>query len=132
MNNIVLKGRLTADPELRYTQGTNLAVCNFTVAVDRRYDKETTDFISCQAWRQTAEFICKYFGKGKEILLSGELHLDNYTTKEGEKRTFTRVSVEAVEFCGDKHSTGNRPSSVKEDTSPPDDYFTISEENIPF
>lgn len=131
MNNIVLKGRLTADPELRYTQGTNLAVCNFTVAVDRRYDKDTTDFIPCQAWRKTAEVICKYFGKGKEILLSGELHLDNYT-KEGEKRTFTRVSVETVEFCGDKHSTGNRPASGKEDTSPPDDYFTISEQNVPF
>lgn len=131
MNNIVLKGRLTADPELKYTQGTGFAVCNFTVAVNRRYDKETTDFISCQAWRQTAEFICKYFGKGKEILLSGELHLDNYTTKEGEKRTFTRVSVDAVEFCGDKHLAESKPSD-KEDTSPPDDYFTINEEDVPF
>lgn len=100
MNKVILKGRLTANPELKTTT-TDITVCDFSVAVNRRYNKEQTDFINCQAWRQTAEFISKYFKKGQEILVVGELHIDKWD-KDGETRYSARVSVDEVEFCGSK------------------------------
>lgn len=100
MNKVILKGRLTANPEIRNTQG-GTTVCNFTVAVNRKFNRDVTDFINCEAWRQTAEFVSKYFSKGKEIALSGELHIDKYE-KDGETRYSTKVSVDEVEFCGNK------------------------------
>lgn len=109
MNKMILKGRLTADPELRKTQN-DIAVCNFTVAVNRRFDREKTDFINCEAWRQTGEFIAKYFGKGKEIALIGELHIDKWD-KDGETRYLTKVSVEEVEFCRGKNDGEAKPNN---------------------
>ena len=109
MNKIILKGRLTADPELRKTQN-DISVCNFTVAVNRRFDREKTDFINCEAWRQTAEFIAKYFSKGKEIALIGELHIDKYD-KDGETRYSTRVAVDEVEFCGGRNDGEAKPNN---------------------
>lgn len=103
MNKIILKGRLTANPELKKTP-SEISVCDFTIAINRRFDKEKTDFINCQAWRNTAEFITKYFSKGKEILVVGELHIDKYE-KDGEHKQFTRVVVDEIEFCGNKTET---------------------------
>ena len=100
MNKVFLKGRLTADPEIRKT-ANDISVCNFSIAVNRRFDREKTDFINCEAWRQTAEFISKYFTKGKEIAVCGELHIDKWD-KDGETRYLTKVSVDEVEFCGIK------------------------------
>ena len=100
MNKVILKGRLTANPELKTTT-TDITVCDFSVAVNRRFNKEQTDFINCQAWRQTAEFINKYFTKGQEILVIGELHIERWD-KDGETRYATRVVVDEVEFCGSK------------------------------
>ena len=100
MNKVFLKGRLTADPEIRKT-ANDISVCNFSIAVNRRFDREKTDFINCEAWRQTAEFISKYFNKGKEIVIGGELHIDKWD-KDGETRYLTKVSVDEVEFCGSK------------------------------
>ena len=100
MNKVFLKGRLTADPEIRKTTN-DISVCNFSIAVNRRFDREKTDFINCEAWRQTAEFISKYFTKGKEIAVWGELHIDKWD-KDGETRYLTKVSVDEVEFCGSK------------------------------
>lgn len=100
MNKVLLKGRLTANPEMKKTT-SDISVCNFTIAVNRRFDREKTDFVNCEAWRQTAEFITKYFTKGKEIVVCGELHLDKYD-KDGETRYSTKVSVDEVEFCGSK------------------------------
>ena len=100
MNKVFLKGRLTADPEIRKTTN-DISVCNFSIAVNRRFDREKTDFINCEAWRQTAEFISKYFNKGKEIVIGGELHIDKWD-KDGETRYLTKVSVDEVEFCGSK------------------------------
>ena len=100
MNRVILKGRLTANPELKTTT-TDIMVCDFSIAVNRRFNKEQADFINCQAWRQTAEFINKYFTKGQEILVTGELHIDKWD-KDGETRYATRVSVDEVEFCGSK------------------------------
>lgn len=102
MNKVILKGRLTATPELKKT-ATDIYVTDFSVAVNRRFNKEQTDFINCQAWRQTAEFITKYFTKGQEILVIGELHIEKWD-KDGETRYSTRVVVDEVDFCGSKEN----------------------------
>ena len=102
MNKVFLKGRLTADPEIRKTTN-DISVCNFSIAVNRRFDREKTDFINCEAWRQTAEFISKYFTKGKEIVVCGELHIDKWE-KDGETKYLTKISVDEVEFCGSKEN----------------------------
>lgn len=109
MNVIVLKGRLTADPELKNVGAKQTAVCDFSIATNRRFEKEKTDFISCQAWGQTAEFISKYFSKGKEIAVVGELHIDRYE-KDGGSRYITRVKVDGVEFCGSKNDNQAEPN----------------------
>ena len=126
MNKVFLKGRLTADPEMRKTTN-DIAVCNFTVAVNRRFDREKTDFINCEAWRQTAEFITKYFLKGKEIALCGELHIDKYD-KDGETRYATKVSVDEVEFCGNKSDNAELEKTKKK----VDFEEIIDDEDLPF
>lgn len=113
MNSVILVGRLTADPELRQTQ-SGVSACNFTVAVDRKFaDKNTgerqADFIRCQAWRQTADFIGKYFSKGKMIGITGSLRTGSYTDRNHSDVTHytTDVYVDNVEFVGGKNdSTG--------------------------
>lgn len=111
MNKTVLVGRLTADPELRQTQ-SGVASCRFTVAVNRRYaDKSTgerqADFITCVAWRQTAEFVSRYFSKGKMIAVEGELRNNNYQDRNYPDVTHycTEVLVDNVEFCGGKNDS---------------------------
>jgi single-strand DNA-binding protein len=108
MNRVILIGRLTADPELRQTQ-SGVAVCRFTVAVDRKFKNKDTgekeaDFITCQAWRQTAEFVGRYFTKGSMIALEGSLRTGKYQDKNHSDVTHytTDVMVENVEFCGGK------------------------------
>lgn len=122
MNKVILKGRLTANPELKTTT-TDITVCDFSVAVNRRYNKEQTDFINCQAWRQTAEFISKYFKKGQEILVVGELHIDKWD-KDGETRYSARVSVDEVEFCGSKSE--NKTHTTDDDVNI-EDFVEIPE-----
>lgn len=118
MNKVILTGRLTADPELRQTQ-SGLAVCKFTVAVNRKFKNQQTgeyeaDFITCQAWRQTAEFISKYFSKGKMIAVEGTLRTGSYQdrTHPDVMHYTTDVSVENVEFCGDKGGNSNAAPSA--------------------
>lgn len=113
MNKVMLIGRLTADPELRQTQN-GIASCQFTVAVNRKFaDKNTgerqADFIRCQAWRQTAEFVGKYFSKGKMIALEGSLRTGSYTDKNHSDVTHytTDVYVDNVEFVGGKNDGGS-------------------------
>ena len=110
-NKVILMGRLTADPELKQTQ-SGTAVTSFNLAVDRRYTKEgqekQTDFITCQAWRSTAEFICKYFAKGSAMLVCGELQTRSWEDQQGNKRYATEVVVGDVSFCeAKKNSEGN-------------------------
>ena len=112
MNKVILIGRLTADPELRQTQ-SGIASCRFTVACDRRFtDKNTgerqADFISCIAWRQTAEFVSRYFNKGKLICVEGSLRNNNYQDKNHPDVTHytTDVQVDNVEFVGGKGESG--------------------------
>lgn len=112
MNKVILVGRLTADPELRQTQ-SGIASCRFTVAVDRRFaDKATgerqADFITCTAWRQTAEFVSRYFNKGKLIAIEGSLRNNNYQDRNHPDVThYTMdVQVDNVEFVGGKSESG--------------------------
>lgn len=113
MNNVNLLGRLTADPELRQTT-SGIASCRFTIAVNRKFkNKETNeydaDFISCVAWRQTAEFVSRYFHKGSMIAVSGSLRTGSYTDKNYQDVTHytTDVYVDNVEFTGEKKGEGN-------------------------
>ena len=109
MNCVQLVGRLTSTPELKQTQ-SGISTTRFTVAVDRRYQKsgeeKRADFINCVAWRQTAEFICKYFTKGQRIGLEGKITTDKYQDKDGNMRFITDVDVNNVEFVESKGSNG--------------------------
>lgn len=129
MNKVILKGRLTSKPELKTTT-SDIYVTDFSVAVNRRFNKEQTDFINCQAWRQTAEFINKYFDKGQEILVVGELHIDKWE-KDGETRYSTRVSVDEVEFCGSKADNKEQSNSAEEQF---DEFIDIGDDDssLPF
>lgn len=104
LNKVIIMGRLTADPELRSTQSGN-SVVQFTVAVDRSYrkpDEETqADFISCVAWKQTAEFVSRYFGKGRMIAIEGRLQTRTYDDKNGTRHYITEVIVDEVSFTGE-------------------------------
>lgn len=118
MNIITLKGRLVADPELRQTQ-SGVSHTRFKVAVDKYTGKDgekSADFIDCDAWRNTAEFISKYFAKGQEIVISGALHNNNYEKQDGTKVYSYIVTADRVEFCGAKGSNtapaGSAPADV--------------------
>lgn len=112
MNKVIIIGRLTADPELRQTQ-SGISSCRFTVAVNRKFKNQNgeydADFISCQAWRQTAEFVSRYFNKGKMIALEGTLRTGSYQDRNHSDVTHytTDVFVENVEFCGDSKGSSN-------------------------
>lgn len=130
MNLIVLKGRLIADPEVKKVGANQTTVCEFCVATDRRFEKDKTDFINCQAWGNTGEFISKYFSKGKEIALVGELHIDKYE-KDGENRYLTRVKVDTVEFCGSKNDTSSSDKAEAKAASA--DFEVIDDDDsLPF
>lgn len=101
LNKVILGGRLTADPELKQTpQG--VAVTTFSIAVNRRGKDAQTDFINCQAWRQTAETICKYFKKGSSICISGQIQVRSWTDQQGNKRYATEVIADEVYFVDSK------------------------------
>ena len=103
MNKVILLGRLTKDPELKVTP-SGVKVCSFSLAVNRRFAKEgqqNADFINCVAWRNTAEFIAKYFSKGKMMSVVGSLQTDSYE-KDGQTHYKTDVLIDEVYFAGDK------------------------------
>jgi single-strand DNA-binding protein len=110
MNKVMLIGRLTKDPDLRYTQ-SGTAVANFTLAVNRRYNpngEQEADFINCVAWQKAAEFVADYFHKGKQMALEGRLQVRSYDGDDGKRRWVTEVVVEQMEFVGSKNdSKGN-------------------------
>ena len=104
MNKILLQGRLTKDPEIRLTS-KNDKVARFTIAVDRDFNREETDFINCVAFKSTAAFIESYFTKGDMIIVCGRLHMQQYTAKDGSNRTAAEVLTDNVWFCGGKGKT---------------------------
>lgn len=97
LNHITIMGRLTRDPELRYTQ-SKVPVASFTVAVDRDFGDKQTDFIDCVAWRNTGEFVSKYFTKGSMAVVSGRLQLREWTDQNGNKRRNAEVVADSVYF----------------------------------
>ena len=113
LNHITIMGRLTRDPELRRT-GSGVAVASFTVAVDRDFGgrdggERETDFIDCVAWRQTGEFVSKYFTKGRMIVVSGRLQIRSWTDKDGNKRRTAEVVADNCYF-GDSKRDGDNSS----------------------
>lgn len=142
MNTICLMGRLTADPELRSTQ-SGVAVTSFTLAVERDYtpkgqDKQA-DFIPVVAWRQTAEFVCKYFRKGQRAALTGSLQTRQYTDRDGNKRTAYEVVAEHVYFAESKKDSGapaptvDYNERVPQSSTPAEDFEEIPDDSeLPF
>ena len=124
LNTITIMGRLTRDPELRRT-GSGVAVTNFTVAVDRDFapkdgGERETDFIDCVAWRQTGEFVSKYFSKGKLIVVHGRLEIRNWTDNDGNKRRSAEVNATNVYFGeGRRESNGNTTTGTTGATDSP-------------
>ena len=151
MNKICLMGRLTANPELK-TTSNGTAVTSFSIAVDRPYagsdGSRPVDFIPCQAWRKTAEFISKYFGKGQMIALDGALQTRHYEDKNGNKRVAFEVVVEHAFFTGSKSQTQNAsqqgnnqaaqaaaaPQSAPQQNGSTEyaDYDAIEDDDLPF
>ena len=148
MNKAILMGRLTRDPEMRTTpQGTS--VCSFSIAVNRRFSREgqqQADFINCVAWRQQAEFICKYFTKGSMIAVVGSIQTRTWDGQDGKKQYATEVVVDEAHFTGSKTETGTSGASSNTgfaqpaaDSSPFDEFDASgfaamggSEDDLPF
>ena len=102
LNRTVFHGRMVADPELKHTT-SDIAVLSFRVAWSKKYkEKETKCFLSCTAWRNNAEFIAKYFTKGQEIIVEGELNTREWEGNDGQKHSVIELAVEQAHFCGSK------------------------------
>ena len=143
LNCAVIMGRLTADPELRQTPN-GISVTRFTVAVDRGYvkagEERKADFINVIAWRQTAEFVSKYFSKGSMIAVQGSIQTGSYE-KDGVKRYTVEISADNVSFCGSKSETGTSgaPSTTASTAAPSfsngglDDFAAMADDDdLPF
>lgn len=117
MNKVILLGRLTKDPEVRYTQTNNIIVASFSLAVNRRFVKEgeerQADFINIVAWNKTAEFCSKYFKKGQQVAVVGRIQTRNYYDDKGQKHYVTEVVAEEVYF-GDSKKEGKEENTTKE------------------
>lgn len=118
LNNVVIMGRMVRDPELRQLDN-GTSVTSFSVAVDRNYVDKTTnerqaDFLNVVAWRQTADFVCKYFHQGDMIALEGSLQSRKYTDKDGNNRTAIEIVANNISFCGGKNG-GNANTATTND-----------------
>lgn len=142
LNKVLLIGYLTADPELKQTP-TGTTVCPFSIAVNRKTVREggqSCDFIDCVAWRERAEFVAKYFKKGKPILVIGELQSRSYTDKQGAKRYVTEVLVDEAGFVEHKTTADDeRPQNAAADGYNPyiavataEQFEEVSDDQLPF
>lgn len=142
MNKVILMGRLTRDPEVRYTQANNTLVASFSLAVNRRFtregDTQTADFINITAWAKTGEFVSKYFKKGQQVAVVGRLQTRSWDDAQGQKRYATDVVAEEVYFADSKKDSdssnfdstfGTMPSNNNGDTS---DFEVSSGDDLPF
>ncbi|GFI72031.1 single-stranded DNA-binding protein [Clostridiales bacterium] len=121
INSVIIMGRLTYDPELRTTPN-GISVVRFQVACDRNFSRsgedKKTDFIDVTAWRQTAEFVSRYFRKGSMIAVEGSIQTDNFTDKDGNKRKSVQVVANNVSFCGSKAESGTTSNPVFSQPAP--------------
>lgn len=131
MNKVILMGRLTREPDIRYTQSTNTMVTSFTLAVNRRFvrqgEERQADFINIVAWNKTAEFVSKYFKKGQQVGVIGRIQTRNYDDEQGIKHYITEVIAEEVYFAGDKKETGQNDGIG--DTS---EFEITNQDDLPF
>lgn len=129
-------GRLTKDPEVRYTQNTNLTVANFSIAVNRRFkregDTETADFFNVVAWNKTGEFVGKYFKKGQQILVSGRIENRNWTDQQGIKHYATDIIAEEVDFAGSKIENNTNSNTNNTENTDLNDFIVTPEGYLPF
>ena len=114
MNNVILMGRLTRDPELKYSQAGK-AYCRFTVAVNRDFNKDEADFINCLAFGKTAETIAEWLGKGRRIALQGRIQTGNYENKNGDKVNTFEVVADRFEFVDSARSETNKNQTYSND-----------------
>lgn len=121
INSVIIMGRLTFDPELRTTPN-GISVVRFQVACDRNFSRsgedKKTDFIDVTAWRQTAEFVSRYFRKGSMIAVEGSIQTDSFTDKDGNKRKSVQVVANNVSFCGSKAESGTTSNPVFSQPAP--------------
>lgn len=138
-NKVILIGNMTADPEIKQTQG-GLSVCSFSIAVNRRFKSEQgqqeCDFITIVAWRQQAEFVCKFFKKGNPILVCGQLQTRTWTDNQGNKRYATEVVADEVSFVGNNESSDPKPQpyvpSAYQTAASPQFEEIPQQEGLPF
>ena len=136
MNKFIATGRLTTDPEIRYTQGNKpMAVARYRLAIDRRFkregDQQTADFINCVAFNKTAEFMERFGRKGTKFVVEGRIQTGSYTNKDGQKVYTTDVIVEQVEFAESKASNGTDGGFVPSDRPSPSQAAGDGFMNIP-
>lgn len=134
LNRTTLQGRLTADPEIRYT-ASNVAYVEFTLAWSEKYkDIETKCFLRCKAWRSNAEFLEKYFSKGQEAIMEGHLVTEEWE-KDGEKKSRTICIVDKMNFCGPKKDKNDSQGKEEKPTKDDDGFMSVPEgidEELPF
>ena len=133
MNKVELIGRLTKDPELKYTK-SNIPIASYTVAINSNYgEKQQTDYINIKSWGKSGEFVSNYFKKGQQIAIVGRLKNNNYEDKDGNKRYTTEVITENIDLIGDKKQEkpqeGPKPEKKK---STNDEWFTLDDDDLPF
>ena len=139
MNKVILMGRLTRDPEVRYSQGENsLAIARYTLAVDRRHQQngeQAADFINIVAFGKAGEFAEKYLHKGTKMVISGRIQTGSYTNKDGQKVYTTEVVAEDQEFAESKKDGSSQPSSQPNNQIPEGEFMNIPEgieDDLPF
>ena len=139
MNKAILMGRLTKDPELRYTSTNNTAVCNFTIAVDRRFSKQgeekQADFIPVVVWNKLAEFCGKYFQKGKQVAIVGRIQNRTWDDNEGKRHYITEVVAEEAYFADGRRSdeAPARPTGEAPNQETSEGFYTMDDsDQLPF
>jgi single-strand DNA-binding protein len=137
MNKVILMGRLTSDPEIRYSQGNTSAIARFSLAVDRKFKRDgepTADFFNLTAFGKQAEFCEKYLRKGIKVVTSGRLQNNNYTNKDGQMVYSTQILVEEIEFAESKAASESNSNPVEQKPSS-DGFMNIpdgADEELPF
>ena len=130
INKVILIGRLTKDPNLSYAAGTGTAVCRFTLAVNRPFKKDETDFIRCVAFNKTAETIGQYLTKGRQIAIAGRIQTGSYDAQDGTKRYTTDVVVETFEFIGSNQ--GQAQNDNADNYNFDNDMTPVDDGDMPF
>lgn len=133
LNKIIVMGRLTRDPELRRT-GNGTAVTSFTIACDRDFGDNETDFLECVAWRQTGEFVGKYFSKGRMAVVAGRLQIRSWTDKDGNNRKTAEIVADNVYFGDSKRDDQQSNTTTPTFATPSSDFAMLEDDDaqLPF